>query len=66
MTGKCFKPEFATIGYGGKVCLRDRGGHIIYGDLDKKMYPEYWKNNKNWPHDPATGKELPIYGQVTI
>lgn len=58
---KNYKPKYATIDYGGKVCLCDEAGHIIYGGMDKVLFPEFWRDDPNWPHDPVTGKKLPIF-----
>lgn len=40
------------------LCFAD--GRILFGDADKYLYPEYWKDGA-WPTDPVTHEKLPEF-----
>jgi len=56
---------YATIDWAANVCLCGEDGRV-WGKIDRVLFPEYWKKNKHFPHDPQTGKPLTIYGGCNI
>lgn len=50
-----------TLGWDGRPHLCFDNGNILFGDADKRLFPEYFKNGE-WPTDPETGEKLPITG----
>ncbi len=65
------KPVGVTIDWYGNICLCFEGGFILYNsvesihDLSKRtdriLYPEYFKEDEEWPVDPVTRQKLPIW-----
>jgi hypothetical protein len=48
-----------TMGWDLKPHLAFEGGYILYGNADRILYPQYFKNGE-FPCDPITGESLPI------
>lgn len=51
----------ATRDHAWRVCLAFEGGTMFGQRVDKILYPEYYKHRRDYPCDPITGKELPIW-----
>jgi hypothetical protein len=53
------KPIGVTMGWDLKPHLAFEGGYILYGNADRILYPQYFKDG-DWPIDPETEKKLEI------
>ncbi len=53
----------ATLGWDKRIHLVFDDGKILWGDADRILFPEYFRNNNDWPVDPVTGKKIEIYDE---
>jgi hypothetical protein len=52
---------YATVGWNFKICLCGADGRIWGDECDRVIFPEYWRKDPAYPHDPETGEALQIY-----
>lgn len=56
------KPKGVTMGWNGEPMLCFESGQILWSkEVESILYPEYQRNENNWPIDPDTKEPLPIY-----
>jgi hypothetical protein len=54
-------PVGVTLNYGFIPTIKFKSGCILPGNLDRYLYPEYYKNSPDgWPRDPVTGEKMPV------
>jgi hypothetical protein len=54
-----FKIIGVTLGWDGKPHLCFEGGKILWGNADRILYPQYFRNGE-YPTNPVTNEKLPI------